>query len=166
MSTSAGIIGSSPDLATATRHCNVVLHPCNSCREAVYCSRTCQKKDWCRHKPRCIIVKGAHDLLRAYAEGPALSGMPCEHAGEEEVIMPKLRLIHLECPSAQTLKDVRDKNKLLAPGGVDVDVQYCPVAEVAGQCWTQPTEAKRRRLWEQPWTSRGHMTCSATSLSW
>ena len=44
--------------------------------------------------------------------------------------MPKRRLIHLECPTAQTLKELCDKDKLLAPGGVDVDLQYCPVAEL------------------------------------
>jgi hypothetical protein len=122
----AGIVSSSPDLATVTRHCSMVLHACSHCREAVYCSRECQKKDWRRYKPRYTVVKDAHDLLRAYAIDPALNEMLCERADEEED-MPKRRLIHLECPSARTLRELCDKDKLLAPGGVDVDVQYCPV---------------------------------------
>jgi hypothetical protein len=129
MCNSAGIVSSSPDLATTTRHCNVVLHPCGLRREAVHCPRSCQQKHWRRHKLRCAIVKNAHDLLRAYSEDPALNGMLCERADEEED-MPKRRLIQLECPSAETLEDLRDTKKLSAPGGVDVDVQYCPVAQL------------------------------------
>ena len=44
--------------------------------------------------------------------------------------MPRRRLIHFQSPNPQTLQDLRDKSKLMAPGGVDVDVQYCPVAEL------------------------------------
>ncbi len=119
-----GIVSSSPSLEEAGRHCAVVLHPCSSCREAVYCSRACQKKAWREHKPGCVGVKDARDLIGAFIEDPALNAMLCERADEEVDGMTRRRLIHFQCPRPETLRDLRDKGKLLKPGGVPVDIQY------------------------------------------
>ena len=121
-----GIVSSSPSLEEAAPHCAVVLYPCSGCREAVYCSRACQKKDWRRHKPGCHVVKDARDLISAFIEDPALNAMLCERADEKVEEMPRRRLIHYQCPSPETLRDLRDKRKLLAPGGVPVEIQYAP----------------------------------------
>ena len=121
-----GIVSCSPSLEQAAPHCAVTLHPCASCREAVYCSRACQKKDWRSHKPRCAVVKDTRDLIAAFIEDPALNAMICERADEEVDEMPRRRLIHFQCPRSETLRDLRDKHKLLAPGGVPVNVQYAP----------------------------------------
>ena len=127
-----GLVSTSPSLEEASRHCQVLLRPCGGCREAVYCSKNCQKSDWNRHRPCCLIVKDARDLIRAYAEDPALNAMLCERADEEVEDMPRRRLIHFQCPNPQTLQDLRDKSKLMAPGGVDVDVQYAPAVDDDG----------------------------------
>ena len=122
-----GVCASSPDVGAASRHYNKLVHPCGHCREAVYCSKACQKIDWPQHKPSCIIAKDAFDLIRAYTEDLALNAMLCERADEEVEDMPKRRLIHFQCSGAQTLKELRDKTKLMG-GGVDVTVQYAPFA--------------------------------------
>ncbi len=51
--------------------------------------------------------------------------------------MLRRRLIHFRCPCPATLKDLRNKPKLMTPGGVEVDVQYASAddqldAEAAG----------------------------------
>ncbi len=119
-----GVVSSSPSLAEAARHCPVVLYACGGCREAVYCSKACQKKAWRDHKPACTVAKDARELLNAFAEDPALNAMLCERADEEADGVPRRRLIHFRCPCPATLKDLRDKPKLMTPGGVAVDVQY------------------------------------------
>jgi len=71
-------------------------------------------------------VKDARDLIGAFIADPALNAMLCERADEQVEDMPRRRLIHFQCPSPVTLRDLRDKHKLLAPGGVPVDIQYAP----------------------------------------
>ncbi len=139
-----GVVSSSPSLAEAARHCPVLLYPCGGCREAVYCSKACQKKAWRDHKPACTVAKDARELLNAFAEDPALNAMLCERADEEADCVPQRRLIHFRCPCPETLKDLRDKPKLRTPGGVAVDVQYASAddeldAEVTGE---------EARVWE------------------
>ena len=102
----------------------MVLYPCGGCREAVYCSKACQKKAWRDHKPACTVAKDARELLNAFAEDPALNAMLCERADEEVDGVPRRRLIHFRCPCPATLKDLQDKVKLRTHGGVAVDVQY------------------------------------------
>ena len=50
--------------------------------------------------------------------------MLCERADEEVDGVPRRRLIHFRCPCPETLKVLRDKQKLRTPGGEAVDVQY------------------------------------------
>lgn len=71
-------------------------------------------------------------MIRAYVEDPALNALLCERADEKVDKMPRRRLIHFQCPSPQTLKDLRDKHLLLQAGGVDVNVQYAPVTDPDG----------------------------------
>ena len=37
---------------------------CEGCMSEVYCSRTCQKKDWKRHKDECIPMQNAEAIAR------------------------------------------------------------------------------------------------------
>ena len=37
---------------------------CEGCRSEVYCSRTCQTKDWKRHKDECIPMQNAEEIAR------------------------------------------------------------------------------------------------------
>ena len=37
---------------------------CLGCMSEVYCSRTCQKKDWKRHKDECIPMQNAEAIAR------------------------------------------------------------------------------------------------------
>ena len=55
--------------------------------------------------------------------------------------MGQRRLIHFQCPGAQTLKELRDKAKLMA-GGVDVNVQYMSAADMDG------TDVTEEAAWE------------------
>jgi len=37
---------------------------CQGCMSEVYCSRTCQTKDWKRHKGECIPMQNAEEIAR------------------------------------------------------------------------------------------------------
>ena len=51
---------------------------CAACKHAFYCSKTCQKQDWKKHKPNCIDARSSlHNLFEACGEDewPALPAM-------------------------------------------------------------------------------------------
>lgn len=43
----------------------VSLRKCAGCRQVVYCSETCQQRDWPLHKPECMERRAAVERLAA-----------------------------------------------------------------------------------------------------
>ncbi|KAJ7635330.1 hypothetical protein FB45DRAFT_1002651 [Roridomyces roridus] len=96
------------DSCPKTRLTGSSMKVCANCRVASYCSVSCQRADWPRHKPRCkqLVAKAALDgpLLKEFAlwqkdMGPSLYQMICAHAlrdhADVEYIESKLILLTL-----------------------------------------------------------------------
>ncbi|KAF9001396.1 hypothetical protein BDZ89DRAFT_1146830 [Hymenopellis radicata] len=49
---------------------------CSACKWAKYCSKTCQKNDWRKHKPNCLQRQAQNARLKAKEETCAKEGRP------------------------------------------------------------------------------------------
>ena len=70
------------------------IYKCNRCKEARYCSKSCRRDDWKRHKPSCIEWIGSYqplftnncisghdenDLIILYANYEEIAPPPIDH---------------------------------------------------------------------------------------
>ena len=72
-------------------------HVCASCADVVYCSDSCRKADWERHREHCRLEQDAFKVAHECVSHPKLNRLLRGLSDEEERC-----LLYIECPSART----------------------------------------------------------------
>ena len=118
--------GKCPDLATL--ECiGQQLMSCSNCREARYCSKTCQTDHWNGgHQSECTISKAFKQFAALLTNDIHYNKLlaTCAHEATPEFPENSRRLVHFDFLSQKDVEAACDKNRLMRGEVVEVDIQY------------------------------------------
>ena len=100
-------------------------HACASCVDVVYCSDSCRKADWERHREHCRLEEDAFKVAHECVSHPKLNRLLRGLSDEEERC-----LLYIECPSARTFKELVNPEQL---DGVQADMAVLEIEDVRQQ---------------------------------